>query len=134
MRVGDPLSLAAKLLEGVKSRNDIDVLLGNKKPDEARGRISKMPAAPDAQPSEPPPIKTTTIRLRADLPVYIAYFTAAPRPDGSIAFLPDIYDRDGRIIDPARPGKACRAGAVAAAAPPDLRKPSENGNQGDPGP
>ena len=134
VRVGDPLSLAAKLLEGVKSRNDIDVLLGNKKPDEARGRISKMPAAPDAQPSEPPPIKTTTIRLRADLPVYIAYFTAAPRPDGSIAFLPDIYDRDGRIIDPARPGKACRAGAVAAAAPPDLRKPSENGNQGDPGP
>jgi murein L,D-transpeptidase YcbB/YkuD len=133
VRVADPLSLAAKLLEGVRSRSDIDRLLGSADRDEARGRISK-PTVPLAQPSEPPPIKTTTVRLRADLPVYIAYFTAAPRPDGSLAFLPDIYGRDSRIIDPAKPGKACSAGIATAAAPPDLRKAGENGNQGDPGP
>ncbi len=135
VRVADPLSLAAKLLEGVRSRDSIDVLLGNKDRDEARGRISKPPpSGPLAQPSEPPPIKTTTVRLRADIPVYIAYFTAAPRPDGSLGFLPDIYGRDARIIDPAKRGKACSASVAVAAAPPDLRKAGENGNQGDPGP
>ena len=86
------------------------------------------------QPSEPPPLKTTTVRLRADLPAYIAYFTAAPRPDGSLGFLPDIYGRDSRIIDPAKPGKACSAAIASAAQPPDLRRPAESENQGDPGP
>ena len=68
------------------------------------------------------------------MPVYIAYFTAAPRPDGSLGFLPDIYGRDARIIDPAKRGKACSVSVAVAAAPPDLRKAGENGNQGDPGP
>ena len=136
VRVADPLSLAAKLLEGVRSRSDIDLLLGKRDREEARGRISKMPPQPQSllQPSEAPPIKTSTVALHSSLPVYIAYFTAATRPDGSLALLPDIYGRDGRIIDPATPGKACNVGAVAVAQSPDLRKPGENGNQGDPGP
>jgi len=135
VRVGDPLSLAAKLLEGVRSRDDIDVLLGNKDRDEAKGRISRMPREPESllKPEEPP-IKTTTVRLRADLPVYIAYFTAAPRPDGSLAFLPDIYHRDSLIIDPATPGKDCRPGVAVAAEPADLRQAGASGSQGDPGP
>ena len=134
VRVADPLSLAAKLLEGVRTRSDIDRLLGTRDRDEARGRISRPPEPESLlEPSEPP-IKTTTVRLRADLPVYVAYFTAAPRPDGSLAFLPDIYGRDARIIDPAKPGKACSSGAGAQAQSADLRKASENGNQGDPGP
>lgn len=136
VRIADPLSLAAKLLEGVRTRNDIDVLLGNKDRDAARGRISKMPPQPQSllQPDEPPPLKTTTVRLSAGLPVYIAYFTAAPRPDGSLGFLSDIYGRDSRIIDPAKPGKACSAAIASAAQPPDLRRPAESENQGDPGP
>lgn len=132
VRVSDPLSLAAKLLEGVRSRSDIDRLLGSNDRDDARARISKPPQ-PLAEPAEPPPIKTTTVRLRAEMPVYIAYFTAAPRHDGVLSFLPDIYGRDARIIDPASPGKACSLGVVAAAAPADLRKAGENGNQGNAG-
>ena len=129
IRVGDPLSLAARLLEGVRTRRDIDVFLRTKDSDEARGRISKPPLT---EPIEPPTVKTSTIKLRADMPVYIAYFTAAPRPDGSLGFLPDIYGRDSLIIDPSKPGKACSFGA--AAQPADLRKPGAIGNQGDPGP
>ncbi|MEO6717674.1 MAG: L,D-transpeptidase family protein [Novosphingobium sp.] len=134
VRVADPVSLAAKLLEGVRTRDDIDLLLSPDKRDEARGRISRPPPSPVTELSKDPQIKTTTIRLRGDLPVYIAYFTAALRPDGSIGFLPDIYGRDTRIIDPAKPDKVCYLGAVAAAQPGDLHKPGENGNQGDPGP
>ena len=132
VRVSDPLSLAANLLEGVRSRSDIDVMFRNQSRDEAKALMSRPPSS--AEPSEAPPIKTTTVRLRADLPVYIAYFTAAPRPDGSLGFLPDIYGRDSRIIDPAKPGKACSAGVAAAAQSPGLRKPAESENQGDPGP
>ena len=116
--------------EGVRTRNDIDMFLGNMAGGENKRRFSRPPVPP--QPGEPPPIKTTTIKLRAALPVYIAYFTAIPGPDGSVSFLPDIYGRDGLIIDPAKPGKSCSAAATAQAG--DLRKPPENGNQGDPGP
>ena len=131
VRVGDALSLAATLLEGVRTRDDIDILLGIKKPKDEERRISKPPPAP--APSEPPPIKTTTVRLGAELPVYIAYFTAAPRPDGTLGFMRDIYGRDAFITDPAKPGKACEVGG-GPAAPPVVRGPVKNGDQGDPGP
>lgn len=109
VRIGDPLSLAETLLEGVRTRDDIDILLGIKQPKEGERKISKPPAP---APGEPPPIKTTTVRLRADLPVYIAYFTAAPRADGSLTFPQDIYGRDKLIADPATPGKACAYGPL----------------------
>ncbi len=129
VRVADPLSLAAHLLEGVRTRSDIDALLRVRTRDEAHGRISRPPALPEASGS--PTVKTSTVKLRADLPVYIAYFTAAPRPDGSLGFLPDIYGRDSLIFDPARPGKACSG---AAAQPPAVPKTATNGSQSDPGP
>ena len=134
VRVADPLILAEKLLEGVRSRDDIDRLLGNKDRDEAKSRISRPSDPQSLLNPEEPPIKTTTVRLRNDLPVYVAYFTAMPRPDGAIGFLSDIYGRDGQIDDPGKPGKACSFGAGAPATAADLRKASENGNQGDPGP
>ena len=44
------------------------------------------------------PIASGAPEQRADLsvpvPVYIVYLTAAPRPDGTIAFQPDLYGRD----------------------------------------
>ena len=108
VRIGDPMSLAETLLEGVRTRDDIDILLGIKQPKDAQARISR----PQPKPSEPPPIKTTTVRLPTSLPVYIAYFTAAPRPDGSLAFPQDIYKRDALIADPAKPDKACAFGPL----------------------
>jgi L,D-transpeptidase YcbB len=110
LRIGDALGLATTLLEGVRTRDDIDILLGIKKPKDEERRISKAPLAP--KPGEPPLIKTSTVRLPAALPVYIAYFTAAPRPDGTLAFPQDIYGRDKLISDPARPDKACAFGPL----------------------
>lgn len=42
---------------------------------------------------------TTTISLRAPMPVYVAYFTAMPDGAGGIARFDDIYDRDQAVID-----------------------------------
>ena len=38
---------------------------------------------------------TVTIPLSRTIPLYIAYFTAAPDRAGTVRFLPDIYNRDG---------------------------------------
>ncbi len=108
VRVADPLDLAATLLEGVKTRDDIDVLLGIKKRNEKPGPMSKAALPPKLKPDEPEPVKTATVKLRADLPAYIAYFTAAPRADGSLAFPQDLYGRDAAIDDPANPARPCR--------------------------
>ena len=35
------------------------------------------------------------------MPVYITYFTAGLRGDGTFVVMPDIYDRDQRIDAPA---------------------------------
>lgn len=71
VRVGDALGLAANLLEGVRTRAEIDAIVASR--------------------------QSVTISLFRPLPVYIAYFTAGSAADGSLAFYPDIYGRDGRV-------------------------------------
>lgn len=39
--------------------------------------------------------RTVTIPLSHKIPLYVAYFTAAPDRTGTIRFFPDIYNRDG---------------------------------------
>lgn len=68
VRVSDALGFAATLLEGARTRAEVDALV-------TAGA-------------------TVTEPLAAPIPVYIAYFTAAPGPDGAIAYYPDIYGRD----------------------------------------
>lgn len=71
IRTGDAIGYAATLLEGVKTREEVDAIV-------AGG-------------------KTTTVPLAKPIPVYIAYFTAASDGHGGIEFFDDIYRRDGRI-------------------------------------
>ena len=40
--------------------------------------------------------ETVTVSLEADIPVYIAYFTAEPDGEGGIRFFDDIYGRDAQ--------------------------------------
>ena len=71
MRVSNALGFAAMLLQGVKTPDDITATV-------ATG-------------------KTTTIPLAAPLPVYVTYFTATTREDGTLVLLPDVYGRDVAI-------------------------------------
>lgn len=71
VRVGDALGLAQNLLEGARTRAEIDALVTSG--------------------------KSITIPLVRPVPVYIAYFTAGSAVDGSLAFYPDVYGRDGRV-------------------------------------
>ena len=71
IRTGDALGFAATLLQGARSRAEVDAIVRS--------------------------LKTVTIDLPRPIPVYITYFTAAPMPDGTVAIRPDIYRRDGRI-------------------------------------
>ena len=71
VRVGDALGLAENLLAGTRSRAEIDSLV-------AAGQ-------------------TVTVNLARPLPVYVAYFTAGTRADGSVAIYDDIYARDRRL-------------------------------------
>lgn len=71
VRVGDALGLVESLLEGVKTRPQIDALV-------ASGA-------------------SVTVPLGRPVPVYIAYFTAGTRPDGTVAFYDDVYGRDRRL-------------------------------------
>lgn len=87
VRVGDALGLAESLLDGVKTRAEIDAIV-------ASGR-------------------SVTIALAQPVPVYIAYFTASAGPDGALATYPDIYRRDGRITSlGAAKTKDCSGGAA----------------------
>lgn len=82
IRTGDAIGFAATLLQGVKTRAEVDAIVASR--------------------------KTTTIKLPASLPLYVTYFTAARRADGSVAIQPDIYKRDGRIkLALAVPNRAC---------------------------
>jgi murein L,D-transpeptidase YcbB/YkuD len=74
IRIGDALGFAATLLEGVKTRAEMDRMLATS--------------------------ATTTVDLAAHLPVYVTYFTASVRPDGSMAIHPDIYGQDGHLAVP----------------------------------
>ncbi|OBV10444.1 L,D-transpeptidase family protein [Erythrobacter dokdonensis] len=73
IRTGDAIGYAATLLEGVKTRSEVDAIV-------ASG-------------------KTTTIPLARPVPIYVAYFTAVSdgESEGGVAILPDIYRRDGAI-------------------------------------
>lgn len=84
VRVGDALGLAQNLLEGVRTRDEIDAIV-------ASG-------------------KSVTIPLVRPVPVYIAYFTAGSAADGSLALYPDIYRRDGRVPALASAAKSDCAG------------------------
>jgi len=69
IRVKDAIGFAATLLQGVKTREEIDAVV-------ASGQ-------------------TTTIGLAQPIPVYVTYFTAGTAADGTLVFVPDIYHRDG---------------------------------------
>lgn len=43
--------------------------------------------------------------LKAPMPVFIVYQTAVAEPDGSVAFFPDVYDRDPEIWQRLHPGE-----------------------------
>lgn len=71
IRTKDAVGYAATLLEGLKTRDEVDAIV-------ASGR-------------------TTTIDLAGQLPIYVAYFTAVRDGSGEVKILPDIYGRDARI-------------------------------------
>lgn len=81
VRTKDALGYAATLLEGAKTREEVDAII-------ASG-------------------KTTTVDLAHPVPVYITYFTAGPDASGTVQIQPDIYDRDTHILPPQSSGKAC---------------------------
>jgi murein L,D-transpeptidase YcbB/YkuD len=60
--------------------------------------------------------QTQYIALKKKLPVYFLYWTAVPAADGTIAFHPDIYGRDRRLI------AAMRARQLRVAAIPTCQK------------
>ncbi len=76
IRVGDALGFALTLLEGSVTREQIDKRL-------------KAPEGGEVQ--------TFVVALPQELPVYVTYFTADVREDGSVAFHKDIYGRDAVI-------------------------------------
>jgi murein L,D-transpeptidase YcbB/YkuD len=51
---------------------------------------------PKASPP-PPGSSETPVDLTPPVPVYILYLTVAPTP-GGLAFHPDVYDRDGKLL------------------------------------
>jgi murein L,D-transpeptidase YcbB/YkuD len=71
IRTQDAIGYAATLLDGVKTRQEVDAIV-------ASGQ-------------------TTTVNLAKPLPIYVAYFTAVGGGGGGATILPDIYGRDGRI-------------------------------------
>lgn len=71
VRVGDALGLAENLLQGAQTREQIDALV-------AAG-------------------ETVTVDLPRPIPIYIAYFTAGSRNDGTLAVFDDLYRRDRRL-------------------------------------
>lgn len=85
MRVDDALGFAAALLEGTRSRKQIDKLFEEGKP---------LPGAEPAKPSEP---KSTVVPLAQKVPVYVTYMTVTVKQDGEVAFHKDIYGRDAKI-------------------------------------
>jgi len=71
IRTDDAVGYAATLLEGVKTRVEVDDIVAS--------------------------AETTTVNLARPLPLYIAYFTAIGDGEGGVRILPDIYRRDKRI-------------------------------------
>lgn len=85
IRTGDAIGYAATLLDGVKTREEVDAIVASR--------------------------KTTSIPLARSLPIYVAYFTAATDANGNLVIQPDIYGRDRRIeVAAAPPAGGCAAG------------------------
>lgn len=82
VRIADALGFAAALLEGSKTKSEVAATVQSG--------------------------KTVTFDLPRAMPIYLAYFTAAPGTDGSIAFQPDIYRRDSQVGIAATRDRACR--------------------------
>jgi hypothetical protein len=59
---------------------------------------------------------TTTVQLRRPLPVLLLYWTAFPMAGHEVAFAPDIYKRDGRVLDALR--GPVRPSAIGPCRPP----------------
>lgn len=85
MRVDDALGFAAALLEGTRSRKQIDKLFEEEKP---------LPGTVIAKPAEP---KSTVVPLPQKVPVYVTYMTVTVKQDGGVSFHKDIYGRDAKI-------------------------------------
>jgi murein L,D-transpeptidase YcbB/YkuD len=79
IRTGDALGYAATLLNGMKTRAEIDAIVSAR--------------------------QTTTVSLGANLLVYVTYFTASARSDGSLIIQPDIYGRDKHMGDAKSPSR-----------------------------
>ena len=43
--------------------------------------------------------RTQTVTLKQRIPVLIMYWTVHPQADGSVRFFPDIYNRDGPVLE-----------------------------------
>lgn len=82
VRIADALGFASALLEGGKTKAEVMATVQSG--------------------------KTVTFDLPRPIPIYLAYFTAAPATDGSIVFQPDIYRRDSQIGIAATGDRACR--------------------------
>lgn len=83
IRTSDAVGYAATLLEGIRTRAQVDAIV-------ASG-------------------KTTTIELEQAIPIYVAYFTATADGAGGVKVMPDIYGRDRRLLAVIEAGGACKA-------------------------
>ena len=73
VRVEDPVALAEYVLRD--------------QPEWTRERIQEAMNAGEEQ----------SVKLTSAIPVYLGYWTARVRPDGSVQFRPDVYDIDSRL-------------------------------------
>ncbi|WP_338468294.1 L,D-transpeptidase family protein [Novosphingobium sp. ZN18A2] len=74
VRTDDAIGYAATLLQGVKTREEIDAIVESR--------------------------KTTQVDLARPMPLYIAYFTAGTDAGGAVVTYKDIYKRDVRVPAP----------------------------------
>jgi hypothetical protein len=102
VRVGDALGFASALLDGVMTRDQVGRITGD-----ASDRKIAQPAARGGDEAGTGALKTTNVPLPQPLPVYIAYFTAGRRADGTLAIERDVYGRDMLLGDPSNPQRRC---------------------------
>ena len=67
----------------------------------------------------------TTVKLKTPLPVYLGYWTARARQDGTLQFRPDVYDVDSRLTSRlADRLNRLKQASTAAAAATTVREPA----------
>lgn len=77
IRTDDAIGYAATLLEGVKTREEVDAIVTSG--------------------------QSTVVNLARPLPIYVTYFTAVSDGQGGARILPDVYGRDRNFVA-SRPG------------------------------